>query len=104
MTGNPGAVTAQPGDQLEADAPGYVQSIFACIEGIESNGDPTAVNPSSGDGGLYQFNVGTWLANGGGQFASAAQYASVAAQDTVAYWTWKADGFAPWTGDNRCGF
>jgi Transglycosylase-like domain len=90
-------------DQLLADAPGYVVAAFHCIAyGHESGGDPTAVNPSSGDSGLYQFATGTWLANGGGQFASRALYASVAEQDTVAYWTWQHDGFQPWTGDDEC--
>ena len=85
-----------------ATLPAYVQSAFACIEQIESNGEPGVVNASSGDGGLFQFNVGTWLANGGGQFAPRAELATVAEQDTVAAWTWQADGFAPWTGDDRC--
>ena len=90
-------------DQLLADAPAYVVNAFHCIAyGHESGGDPTAINPSSGDSGLYQFNVNTWLANGGGQFAPQAYEAPVWAQDTVAYWTWQHDGFSPWNGDNSC--
>lgn len=90
-------------DQLLAYAPAYVINAFHCIAyTYESGGNPSAVNPSSGDGGLYQFAVGTWLGNGGGQFAPAAQDAPVWAQDTVAYWTWQHDGFSPWTGDNSC--
>lgn len=102
-TTQPPAPSAASGDLLLADAPAYVVAAFHCIAyEHESGGDPTAVNPSSGDSGLYQFNVGTWLANGGGQFASQALYATVAQQDTVAYWTWRNDGFQPWDGDNDC--
>lgn len=100
----PAPTTGAPADSADplASAPSYVQSAFSCITWRESRDEPTAVNPTSGDGGLYQFNVGTWLAHGGGQFASEAQYASVTQQDTVAFWTWQADGFSPWTGDNSC--
>lgn len=90
-------------DQLLTDAPAYVVNAFHCIAyGHESGGNPTAINPTSGDSGLYQFNVNTWLGNGGGQFAPQAYEAPVWAQDTVAYWTWQHDGFQPWTGDNSC--
>lgn len=81
-----------------------MQEIFQCIAQRESENEPWAVNPDSGDGGLYQFAIGTWQANGGDQFASEAQWATVAQQDTVAYWTWQAAGFQPWDGDNSCGF
>lgn len=85
-----------------ATEPAWVRSVFSCISWRESRDEPTVVNPTSGDGGLYQFNVTTWLANGGGRFASAAQYATPAEQGDVAYWTWEAAGFTPWTGDNVC--
>jgi hypothetical protein len=87
---------------LLSQQPANVRATFACIEWTESRGDPTAVNPSSGDGGLYQFNVGTWLAHSGGQYAPRAELATVTEQDDVAVLTYEADGFGPWTGDNRC--
>lgn len=95
------SVTAAGGDPLSQQSQ-YVQQAFACIRQIESNNEPWVINPSSGDSGLYQFNDGTWLAHGGGQFASRAYLASVVDQDTVAVWTYEADGFSPWDGDNRC--
>lgn len=103
-TPTPAPSAASPGvDQLLADAPAYVVNAFHCIAyGHESGGDPSAINPSSGDSGLYQFNIHTWQANGGGQFAPEAYEAPVWAQDTVAYWTWQHAGFSPWTGDNSC--
>jgi len=91
------------GDLLLADAPAYVIAAFHCIAyEHESGGNPEAVNPESGDSGLYQFATETWDANGGGQFASRALYATVAQQDTVAYWTWQHSGFQPWDGDQSC--
>lgn len=32
----------------------------------ESGGDPNAVNPVTGDSGLFQYNPGTWASWGGG--------------------------------------
>jgi hypothetical protein len=64
------------------------------------------VNPSSGDSGLFQFSTSTWeavIARAGGQgYPARALYASVAQQDTVAYWAWQQDGFGPWRGDDDC--
>jgi hypothetical protein len=104
-TASSGATSpSAPGtDLLLTEAPAYVVAAFHCIAyGHESGGNPTAVNPTSGAGGLYQFMDGTWLGNGGGQFAPNAESAPVWAQDTVAFWTWQHDGFSPWTGDNAC--
>lgn len=94
------------GSDLLSTAPGYVQAAFACIRGIESHNEPTVVNSSSGDGGLYQFNSGTWeavigRANGVG-FPPRAEEASVVQQDNVAFWAYEQDGFQPWNGDQRC--
>lgn len=91
-----------PSGSLLDNEPSYLQSIFACIEWHESRGQPTVVNATSGDGGLFQFNVTTWLAHGGGQFASAAQYATATEQEDVAVWTYQATGFEPWLADIAC--
>jgi len=95
------------GDLLLADAPAYVIAAFHCIAyKHESGGNPTAVNPSSGDGGLYQFNPGTWQAvlerAGITGYPPRAEEATVAQQDTGAYEAWLQDGFQPWTGDGDC--
>jgi muramidase (phage lysozyme) len=84
-----------------------VVAAFHCIAyDHESGGDPTAVNSSSGDSGLYQFATETWQAviarAGLVDYPSRALYASVAQQDTVAYEAWLQDGFSPWNGDNEC--
>lgn len=91
---------------LLLQAPEYVQTAFSCIRMIESHNDSTVVNSSSGDGGLYQFNSGTWRAviqrAGGAGFPAYAQDGTVIQQDDVAFWAWQQDGFSPWNGDNHC--
>ena len=70
----------------------------------ESTDDPTAINPSSGDSGLYGFAVGTWLTNGGGQYAPQALDAAPWQQDNVALWTYERSGWSPWASDaGKCG-
>ena len=61
----------------------------------ESRGSCTVVN-SSGHGGRWQFDVVTWISNGGGKYASAAQYATCHEQDLIAYVTWQRRGWSPW--------
>lgn len=91
------------GDLLLDDAPAYVVAAFHCIAyQHESGGDPTAQNPSSTASGLYQFLDSSWIDYGGGRFSSRAMYATVAEQDTVAWWAYQRSGFSPWTGDNAC--
>lgn len=108
---NPSAALATPppsGTDAWAALPANVQAAFECIEGPnahgsgESGGNPTAVNPTSGAGGLFQFMPETWIGNGGGRFASVAQNASAWQQEQVAAWTYGRDGFNPWQGDNWC--
>jgi hypothetical protein len=71
-------------------------TIWACIISHESRGDPTAVNASSGAGGLFQFEPATWLANGG---TGLPEDASVATQWAIATATQARDGWSPWIGD-----
>ena len=97
--------TAQQTQAVQTTAsgvPGYVVSAFECIAQIESNNEPWVINPSSGDSGLYQFAIGTWLAYGGGQYAPQAYLATASEQTAVAYTAWQQAGFSPWNGDNRC--
>lgn len=74
-------------------------AIWACIIRHESGGDPTAVNRSSGAAGLFQFEVPTWLGNGGGQYAPTASEATPAEQWAIAEATQASDGWSPWIGD-----
>jgi hypothetical protein len=77
-------------------------SIWGCIIQHESGGDPSAVNPSSGAGGLFQFMPTTWRANGGDSGDGATylpEDASVSKQWAIATSTQAADGWSPWIGD-----
>lgn len=76
------------------DSAGILEAIKMC----ESGGDYTVVN-SSGHGGAYQFDQGTWEAYGGtGSPASAAPEE----QDAVAANAYAQAGTAPWIASVGC--
>ena len=59
------------------------QVAAALVDGIESNGDPTELSDGKGPAaGLFQYEPGTWIGQGGGKYAPVAQDASW--QDQVA--------------------
>lgn len=87
------ATTSPPTPSGAAEAPG---AIWACIIRHESGGDPRAVNPLSGAGGLYQFMPSTWQANGG---AGLPEDASPATQTAMAEKVEAQQGWGPWKGD-----
>lgn len=68
----------------------------------ESGGNPHAVNNTPAGqragrpAGLFQIVTGTWLANGGGQFAPTADRATPAQQQIVADRIYARQGAAPW--------
>jgi hypothetical protein len=89
--------TVRSSSTTVAPAPsGDSSSIWDCIIAHESNGDPGAVNSSSGAGGLFQFLPSTWQANGG---SGLPEDASVAEQWAIAEATQARDGWSPWIGD-----
>ena len=94
---SPVSTTTQTPTTSEADS----SSIWACIIEHESGGNPSAVNSSSGAGGLYQFLVSSWLGYGGGQYAPTAEQATPAEQTAIAYRAQAVSGWWPWRGD-RC--
>jgi len=53
----------------------WLISVMLC----ESGGDPYAVNPATGDSGLFQFNPNTWYAWGGGDIWDPYQQIELAA-------------------------
>lgn len=68
-------------------------SALQAIAQCESGGNPAAVDPSGTYRGKYQFDRGTWAANGGnGDPATAPE----AEQDAVAARLYAARGAAPW--------
>lgn len=93
--------TVPPAPVVVTPAPpvGDNQSIWDCIISHESGGNPAAVNPSSGAGGLFQFLPSSWLAYGGGQFAALPEQATVAQQWQIAIAAQAQSGWYPWVGD-----
>ena len=68
---------------------------LACVAWRESRDTPTAVNPSSGAGGLFQFLPSTWSALG---YPGLPENASVADQIAAAQQLYAEQGAAPWAG------
>jgi len=67
-----------------------------CVISHESGGNPRAVNPASGAGGLYGFMPSTWASIG---FGGLPEYASVATQHAAFERLYAMQGTAPWRGD-----
>ena len=65
----------------------------------ESGGNPRAVNPTSGAGGLYQFLPSTWAALG---HSGLPQYASVAEQNQAYYQEVAQSGYSAWAASGGC--
>ena len=65
----------------------------------ESGGNPRAVNPSSGAGGLYQFLPSTWAALG---HSGLPQNASVAEQNQAYYQQVALSGYTAWAASGGC--
>ncbi len=71
-------------------------SFEACVISHESGGNPRAVNPASGAGGLYGFMPSTWASIG---FSGLPENASVATQHAAFERLYATQGTAPWAGD-----
>jgi hypothetical protein len=82
--------------QSYSGAPGSFQ---ACVIARESGGNPNAVNPSSGAGGLYQFLPSTWAALG---FPGLPENASVAMQNAAFQKAYAESGTSPWAPYDGC--
>lgn len=75
----------------------------ACVIQAESGGNPTAVNASSGAGGLYQFLLTTWDALGfGAQYPGGAQTAPVSVQNAAFAKEYAQSGTSAWSAYDGC--
>lgn len=74
-------------------------SFQQCVIARESGGNPSAVNPSSGAGGLYGFLPSTWAALG---FPGLPENASVAMQNAAFAKEYAASGTAAWQPYDGC--
>lgn len=83
------AVTGGSADAWASSA--QAQAVVQC----ESGGN-YATNTGNGYYGAWQFDYGTWLANGGGAYASTADQATPSQQNEIAYQTYQSRGWQPW--------
>jgi hypothetical protein len=78
---------------------GGMSAFQACVIQRESGGNPSAVNPSSGAGGLYQFLPSTWQALG---HSGLPENASVAEQNQAFQQQYAQSGTAAWAPYDGC--
>jgi len=78
---------------------GGMSAFQACVIQRESGGNPAAVNPSSGAGGLYQFLPSTWAALG---HSGLPENASVAEQNQAFQQQFAQSGTAAWSPFDGC--
>jgi len=87
---------AAPAPASYSGAPGSFQ---ACVIQAESGGNASAVNPSSGAGGLYGFLPSTWQALG---FSGLPENASVAEQNAAFQEEYAQSGASAWSAYDGC--
>ena len=98
----PAASAAPAPAQAPAQASSYsgaAGGFQACVIQAESGGNASAVNPSSGAGGLYQFLPSTWQALG---FSGLPQNASVAEQNAAFTKEYAQSGSNAWSPYDGC--
>jgi len=78
---------------------GGMSAFQACVIQRESGGNPAAVNPSSGAGGLYQFLPSTWAALG---HSGLPENASVAEQNQAFQQEFAQSGTSAWAPFDGC--
>jgi len=78
---------------------GGMSAFQACVIQRESGGNPSAVNPSSGAGGLYQFLPSTWQALG---HSGLPENASVAEQNQAFQQEYAQSGTSAWSPYDGC--
>ncbi|HEY2306081.1 MAG TPA: LysM peptidoglycan-binding domain-containing protein [Streptosporangiaceae bacterium] len=75
----------------------------ACVISRESGGNPRAVNPSSGAGGLFQFLPSTWASLGyASAYPGGAQTAPVSVQEAAFAKLFAEAGTSPWAPYDGC--
>lgn len=93
---------AQPAQAPAASTTG-MSSFEACVISRESGGNPAAVNPTSGAGGLFQFLPSTWAALGyASSYPGGAQTAPASVQEAAFAEEYAQAGTAPWAPYDGC--
>lgn len=94
----------QPNPVASSPAPistGGMSAFESCVINAESGGNPTAYNPASGAGGLFQFLPSTWASLGLG-YPGGAQTAPVSVQMEGFNILYARDGTSPWAPYDGC--
>lgn len=86
---------AQQAAQTPATSASSAGHNWDAVAQCESGGN-WATNTGNGYYGGLQFDIGTWLANGGGQYAPRADLATREQQIAVAETTYASRGMSPW--------
>ena len=82
---------------------GGMSAFEACVISRESGGNPRAVNPSSGAGGLFQFLPSTWAGLGyASAYPGGAQTAPVSVQEAAFAKLYAEAGTSPWAPYDGC--
>ena len=82
---------------------GSMSAFESCVISRESGGNPRAVNPSSGAGGLFQFLPSTWAGLGyAAAYPGGAQTAPVSVQEAAFAKLFAEAGTSPWAPYDGC--
>ena len=91
-----------PPQQSQASTAG-MSAFESCVIRAESGGNPTAVNPSSGAGGLFQFLPSTWASLGyASAYPGGAQTAPASVQEAAFAKLYAEAGTSPWAPYDGC--
>lgn len=95
-----------PAADTSSNAPvstGGMSSFENCVIQRESGGNPRAVNPTSGAGGLFQFLPSTWASLGyASSYPGGAQTAPVSVQEAAFAKLYAEAGTSPWAPYDGC--
>ena len=92
-----------PAQPTQSASTAGMSAFESCVIARESGGNPAAVNPSSGAGGLFQFLPSTWAALGyASSYPGGAQTAPVSVQEAAFAQEYAQAGTAPWAPYDGC--
>ena len=77
-------------------------AVLSAIKQCESGGNYTAVNPTSGASGAYQFLTSTWRSLSASAGYATAAAAPPAVQDAAALELYNEEGTTPWVSSESC--
>lgn len=102
MTPNQPTLVAAPMETVAQMTVSDLPPVWQCIAFYESTDRLTAVNPQSGDQGIFQFALSTWREFAPPGYPAEPIEASLSEQFDVALKLWQAQGFNPWETKSLC--